>query len=828
MTPRSISLAGLALALLLGGLGCSGERGARSAESEDRIEVRGIAQPVRIVSDLHGIPHVQAGTLEDLYFGWGYATARDRLWEMEYNRRGARGELWQWLGNRKLRDDGGAQLFELAERAQRIWERERRDPEVRSALEAYTNGINCRIERCRSGRAPWPDELAQLGREATPWTPADCYLMLLAQGLVLDLAMPEIDEQREIEERGRAAVEARRRFEQQFLYLTIPDSAASRLYGHAGDAAAAEATHERAALRSITPELLDRARASLAGWRAPSDEPDLRASNVFAVGGRRSASGKPLFANDPHLGLGTPGPFHVVHVTVPGVLDAIGAAVPGLPSIVSGRNRACAWGVTALSADVIDVYADSLSRDGKRVRSRGAWVPLRTGAFSMRYRVLGLVPIPVPGQVRRYAPLGPVLATDPKRGIALVARWAGDDEAITLRRLLGIEHAASADEVAERCRSLVTPGLNVVAADTLGTVVYQATGALPRRGFAPVVGLVPDDDRHAWRGVIAPDDMPRWHAPADGFVVNANNLPVGSGFPEPLPRYDWAHDRAAEIAERLARNPRVTIGDLKSVQNDCYSRGAARFVPRLLHCAETASARPSPRAEQAIAILKDWDYLAVRDRVGPTVYRAWLGALTRRSALGNLPGLTAAALDGRAPEALRAPKTGAPETPSQAAMAALEEGLAEASKTLGPDLSTWTWGRAHQAHFLHALEWRDPTWRTPLTPADGDNSTPCVGRSGLPSSIEFQHGPVFRHVVDLAIPDSSFGIVPPGNSGVRAGAHGADHLAHWADHEYVPLLLDWKRVEAARESETMLLPATGPAPVAARSAAPSALGRTAR
>src|SRR5207247_11332525 len=104
--------------------------------------IAGLQAPVRIVTDRWGIPHLRAESLDDLYLAWGFVTARDRLWQLEINRRGARGELWQWFGNRALQDDGGAQLFELRERAGRIWARESRDPRVRGPLERFAAGVN--------------------------------------------------------------------------------------------------------------------------------------------------------------------------------------------------------------------------------------------------------------------------------------------------------------------------------------------------------------------------------------------------------------------------------------------------------------------------------------------------------------------------------------------------------------------------------------------------------------------------------------------------------------------------------------------------------------
>ena len=755
---------------------------------------------VRIVTDRWGIPHVRAQRLDDLYFAWGYVTARDRLWQLEYARRAARGELWEWLGNAKLREDGGAQLFELATRARGIWEREQRKPDVAVALRRYADGVNAYVAECRRGVHPWPRELLRLHRNADDWRPEDSVLLLLAQGMVLDFDLPEIGEQDEIASHGRAWVDARHRFENAFGYHTIPDTAAARLYGAGSD------SRDRAPARAVSeaPHAA-RAAAALGTWLpAYAAEPDQRASNVFAVSARRAARGKPMLANDPHLGLGTPGPLYVVHLSVPGRVDAVGACVPGLPTIVSGRNRRVAWGITALSADVIDVYADTLSADGRHVRWNGGWVKLREEPFAMRFRLPGGLTIPTFGQRRRYTPHGPVVAYEPRRHLALSVRWACDDGMIRLERLVGLERSASATELVARYRDQVTPGLNVVAADVSGRVIYRAVGSVPRRGFAPPRGLMPGDGRHEWAGLIPPDSMPSWQPPPDGFVVNANNLPAVVPR-EPWPRYDWPHDRALRMAERLAGDRRVTLADMASVQNDVFSKGAARFVPRLLRCADSLAATLGPDARAALDTLRRWDDRARTNRVAPSLYRAWYGALQRRSGLDNLQGLTAAALDGRAPEALRGPR-GAPERPALAAAAALDTALVHMRLLLGPSPSRWTWGRAHRARFKHALREIAPQFEPGAVAADGDNSTPCVGRSSLPGNVEFGHGPVFRHVVDLAAPDSSLGVVVPGNSGDLASPHATDMLRRWANHGYVPFLMDWARIEAVKESETTLEP----------------------
>jgi penicillin amidase len=548
--------------------------------------------------------------------------------------------------------------------------------------------------------------------------------------------------------------------------------------------------------------LLARAAQALPALRA-DDDPERRASNVFAVGPARSASGFPMLANDPHLSLSTPGALHVVHLTVPGVVNAIGGCVPGLPAIVTGRNERCAWGVTSLAADVVDVYADTLSDDGKRVRWQGEWIPVRTAPFDLSYKVVG-VPFPIFGQERHYTPHGPVLAIDKRHHIALAARWTGALESVSLLGALGIERERDAAGICDRFRALQTPCLNVIACDRDGDVRYQAVGLLPWRRSDPGPGPIPGDAAHDWRAFVPPEQMPAWQPPRAGFVANSNNRPIGPVYPVALPRYAWAQDRALRIAERLAADRSVNVATMASIQNDIQVRAAKRVLPLLLACADSVRVTLSPRARRAIGTLRAWDFEARRDEVAPTLYRAWVGALVRRSDLRGAPGLMEAALDGRAPLALR-DKDGMPERAALAATRALDLALDELSKALGGNMAGWAWSRAHRARFKHVGDSNAQFEHAP-EPADGDAGTVCVGPGTLPFGTTFDFGPVFRHVVDLANADSSLGVVAPGNSGLVDGPHAGDHLARWANHTYVPFYLSWTAVETAAEDSLILRP----------------------
>jgi penicillin G amidase len=782
----------LALALRDGGA-------VRAQRSPTSPAIPGLTAPVRVVTDRYGVPHVRAASLPDLYAAWGWVSARDRLWQMLWMRESARGTTWRWAGNEQLEADGGAQLFEMTDLSRRIWERNRRDPAVRVALERYCAGVNAWMDACRRGEQPWPPEVERLRMKPDAWSPPDAAGMLLGMGALLDLYLPQLSERAQIAAHGRAAFDARHRFEGAWDYVTIPDASGSH---------------------DAPPGVLGAGGAGVApgpgadalAWGAPARDGadlDARASNVFAVGAGRTARGRPLLANDPHLPLQTPSAFHVVHVTVPGVLDAAGGCVPGLPAIVTGRNARCAWGVTALSVQVTDLYADTLSRDGRSVRWRGGWAPLRRAPFDLGFRVLG-VPLPVwlAGRARSWTPHGPVLVTDRKAGVALSARWAGATDEVDLGPLLGVERAPSAAAVCAAFRSIATPTLNVVAADVDGHVRYQTVGRVPRRLFARPPGALPGDGAHEWAGTIPADSMPAWDVPRNEVVVNANNAPDPSRGGDPRSFGFYAEDRALRIAARLegARSP-LTLADVRSVQNDVHSRLAQRVVPLLIACADSLPDSLDARMRAAVDTLRHWDFAARRTRVAPTLWRAWFGAYQRRSQLEGLSGLAWASLQGRAPEALRDPQ-GRPERPAVAAVAALRRGLAQLDSLVGPDPLRCPYGRAHRARFLHELgrALKVAGWEPPTVPVDGDAGTPCVGGSRLPWNEWSTHGPVFRHLVDLAVPDSSFFVLPPGNSGDPRSPHFRDLLERWVRHADVPLYLSWERIEAAKESEVTLRP----------------------
>jgi penicillin amidase len=707
------------------------------------------------------------------------------------------------LGNRGLRIVGGARLFELGAHGERLWRTVPHDSPQAQAVRRYCEGINAYLAARPAAGVRLPRELWLLRTRPAPWAPADVMAVMLAQGLLLDLELPQL---------GRAAganpgppvpPDSLMALLESLRYDTISPEAARALYG-GGDGTGSRAPGPRPSGAAGSDALAQRARRDLqrlgAAWEDAGLGPG--ASNAFAVGGARSASGSGLLANDPHLRLTAPGYWYAVHLTVPDTVDAAGAGVPGLPALVTGRNRDLAWGVTALSGQAMEVYADTLDAAGKRVRWQGGWVPLRRESSGLRYRALGL-PLPIPGMARRYTPHGPVLRWDRKRRLAYSVRWAGLVES-TGFGVIGLESARTLNELRAHAAALFTPTLNLIAADRAGGLLYQVTGSLPRRGYAMPWGPTPGGGSHEWSGHLRADELPSWREPATGYLVNANNRPVGDPYPHFIGYYDWANDRARRMAQRLAGDSVVDAADMRSVQNDVYSLEAERLLPHLLRHADSLAASLPGRTRAALDTLRAWDRRAARGSTAPTLYRTWVNTLADSAEVRGYVSLLHAALDGRAPALLVRGARG--RSPAAVVVRALTDALEALAKAGGPDPRSWTWDRVHRARFSHALEWKDRSLSPAPVPADGDAGTVRVGASGLPARTTFTHGPSLRHVVDLAIADSSWFVLPPGNAGEQSGPHGRDHLPLWQEHRYAPLYLSWERAEAARESEWRLVP----------------------
>jgi penicillin amidase len=742
-----------------------------------RRSVPGLTAEIEITEDAHGVPRIRAKSEEDAAFGLGYLHARDRLWQLEYQRRVAAGRLAEILGEPALDYDRFLRTVGMARAAEAALPR--LSPELHRTLEAYVAGINAFLATSRAR----PLELRLLGVEPEPFRAQDA----LSTGFLIawDLG-------------GSAGAEIRRAG----LAASVGGERAAQLFPPAppvptilqdGEWAMpaldrpAPVSPRPAGRAATTPDRLPppawaRLSRSLAGVLPPEDRESV-GSNSWVIAGSRTTSGRPILANDPHLALRAPSTWYIAMLEAPGFAVS-GATLPGLPTVIIGRNRHLAWGLTSLEPDVLDLFVETVApEDGSRYRHRGEWK-----SFTSRREVLRIRGGRESSLEVRESIHGPIV-TDilpgaGKLGAPVALCWTGlDPRNRSLEAFFRVNRAADSDAMLAAIALHDVPPQNFVWATASGQIGYSASGRIPIRkrhdGTVPVSGEGDDD----WSGEIPREALPRVIDPPRGWIVTANNRVVSEAYPYTFTS-DWPEPyRARRITDRLTARERISPEEVRSVQMDVVSYQALDLLP-LLRSTSPADAASS----RALERLQGWwrlDFSA--ESVPAAIYAAWYteisklaedeaGTLARparsRFLLESLMNDTPWCDDTRTPER---------ETCSQFRTQALAAAVAALSSRLGSDPDGWRWGRLHRAHFAHALEGVPLAGGlfSPGVSRGGDGSTVNVGGYRRDGSFQMREGPSYRQIVAFgAEPEMGF-VHGPGQSGNVLDRRYRDLLPLW-------------------------------------------------
>ncbi|HEX7291798.1 MAG TPA: penicillin acylase family protein [Conexibacter sp.] len=760
----------------------------------DRYVLDGLGDAVEILVDRWGIPHIYAGGSRDAWFAQGFNVARERLWQLDTWRRAGLGHLAEVLGPAYVERDRAARLFLYRGSMEAEWSAYGVD--LDELLTPFVAGVNAYVREVAGGSAPLPPEFALLDYEPAEWTVEDV-LRIRAHGRYRNLHS-EVARARMLCEHGPAAEALRAPLEPD-VELVVPDGLDLSL---------------------VTADVLDV--YDLASGLAPSDPlasmrlPGGEGSNNWALAGVRTASGRPILANDPHRALPVPALRYLVHVACPELAFA-GGGEPMLPGISFGHNGHMAFGLTVVPIDQEDLYVYELDEvGGDRYRYGSGWEAMEVERQTIRVRDED--PVEVTLKFTRH---GPVVRESPDRNAAFAVRAAWLEAGMA--PYLG-SAALLATRGWEAFRSAARhwggPGENLVYADVDGDVGWQPAGRVPIRPNWSGLLPVPGDGRYEWAGYLAHDALPHEHNPARGWVASANqcNVPperaggVGVTFEWDPP---FRHRRIAEVLEQAREH---TVRQSVALQND-YLCLAAREVLPLLEDLTLAD----PSASEAGAMLREWDGRLDADSAAAAVFELWFRKHLRRRLFGHA---LARAMEPReverAVDALLADESvvhdaqidldllptvgGAHETIVEAS---LSETIAELRERLGPDPARWSWGDLHQAALAHPLT-ADAIPPLPAVPRGGGCDT--VGNTTYgPHDLRESIGATTRIVIDVGGWDASVAMNAPGQAGDPTSAHYADLLPRWADDESVPLLFSREAVEAATERRIVLSPTEEPA-----------------
>ncbi|MGP3776325.1 penicillin acylase family protein [Streptomyces sp. SDT5-1] len=772
--------------------GASAAPTARDVEVTD-YRVRGLRAPVEIVEDRYGVPHIYADNEHDVFLAQGFNAARERLFQIDLWRRRGLGELSAVLGPDYVAQDRATRLFLYRGDMDLEWSRYAED--AREVATRFTAGINAYVDWLDAHPDRLPEEFGLLGYRPARWNPEDVVRIRshgLTRNLTSEVKRAQVACAAEVDAdlvRQGLQPEHRTTVPDGFDPCGLPDDVLDVFELATQEVEFSEGSVRKAVLRDATTE----------------------GSNNWVIGGGRTASGRPILANDPHRSYSAPSLRYIVHLSAPG-LDVIGAGEPALPGISIGHNGTVAFGLTIFPMDQEDLYVYELDPDDHgSYRYRDGWEPLKV----LRERV------PVAGEDDRTVELaftrhGPVIHVDEERHLAYAVRTAWL-EAGTSPYFGSVAYmrARNYREFTEAMRNWGAPTENQVYADVEGNIGWVPGGLAPKRVGYDGLLPVPGDGRCEWDGFHSGDDLPRTLNPAAGFIATANQFNLPPDHQDMGLGYEWTNPfRHQRIVEVLSRQHRHTIADSKALQHDQLSIPARRLTALL---ARLNSAEPDRR--RALRLLRDWDAVESADSAPAALFEVWLskhlGPGFVRAAVPKVAGIIEDAdtlvLIGELEKPGRWLKDAAAR--DRLLLDTLGAAYADVRKLLGDDERAWQWGRLHHSLFQHpassALSDSDRA-RFDVGPMPSGGSPDTVNAATYRTS-DFLHtsGPSFRVVLDVGDWDNSAAVNTPGQSGVPKDPHYRDLAEPWLDGDYFPLAYSRAAVERIAERRMRLIPAEG-------------------
>jgi len=750
---------GLGAALMAAGLG--GTQAAAPGAGYPRADVR-------VEIDDNGIPHIQAGSVEDAFFGQGYMAAVMRLWQLDLESRRLKGRLAEVFGPAFVGHDRSARLMLSRLDPQQDWallgER------LHAIAQAFVAGINRRIDEVLADPALLPPEFALFEMQPMRWHADDLVRVRYCGS-------------------PNAAAEHRRALLLKAGRLDL-DALAQKI-----EPPHATVVPPGLPLEWFAPgqlEVLERMSGPLPwnqAWKSAEiaalaatwgvDETD-QGSNAWVISGRHTQSGQPILANDPHLAFGIPGPRMVTHLSAPG-FNVIGAGPVWRPGVQFGHNEHIAFGRTDFRIDQQDLYVLELDAEGRAYRGPQGWVPIERQTQDVAVRGAEAARIEL-----AYAAVGPIVHEDraARKALALRAVWLEPGACVNLEYVPKL-FATDWPSFRKALRAAVW-GTNYLYADRAGHIGWQAAGRVPVRERHDGLLPVPAAGGYAWTGILPLDDMPHEFDPERGWIGSANQQPTAPNWPANghTISFEWtADDRYRRVARMLSalNEPgaaRTTVQAQWQAQEDVLSVRAVELVGALRRfLAPGEGPTPAEPARRAADQMLAWDGRLLADSPAALLYEAWWAALQQAAREALVPAAQRALLPVLHPHAAVAWAVALlqPAGPDAAARwAQIEPTLTAAWNRVQAlprvDGRAPAWGDVHRVDLRHELgRWLQPRW--------GDALHATGGRSGGDAgtvharwyaSLErprVSGGASFRAVVDVGDWEGALAINLPGQSG---------------------------------------------------------------
>jgi len=725
------------------------------------ISLKGLSEDVEVIRDKDGVPHILAQNEKDLYMAQGYVQAQDRLFQMDLSRRQASGRLSEVVGEKAVDRDKFFRTFGLRRAAEVSFAAY--PDEAKQLLEWYAGGVNAYMQEATDeGRLPI--EFTLLGYKPEKWTPIDS--LTIGKYMAFDLGGHW---------QGQAfrywALENLPKDKAYDLFPSYPEDAPTIL----SDIGEVQVDMEQSFAGAVIP-------------------PEFNGSNNWVVSGEKTASGKPLLADDPHLSLGTPSIWYQMHLESPQV-NVSGVIFAGIPGIILGHNEQIAWGVTNTGPDVQDLYVEKQNEEDPSLFLYDEnWE--RATIIEEPIKVKDGDTIPYEVTITRHGPVISEFAHQNESEKVLSMRWTALDPSLELLAILNINKAKDWDEFEEALKDFHVPTQNFVFASEDGTIAYKANGKIPIRkkgnGLLPVPGWDPD---YEWEGFIPFEELPKVINPQSGFIATANNKVVSDEYRYHISHH-WAQPyRYMRISEYLEAENDLTLSDMKDLQMDQMNLHAREMVPILIEDMESGSL--TAKEKEAVELLKSWNYKDDKNFAAPLVFHQWMNEISTGLFKKEIPKDMIKLFVGRqsvVDELIRKAHQGEESQwfvdrggYKTFITASFTQAIDELEEAYGSSMDEWEWGLYHKVYFEHPLSGASSMLKRFLNDRDPEpvgGSRVTVGAASYNDSGIVNHGASWRFVIDTENMNNGYHIVGPGQAGHYKSKWYQNQIDAWKNGDY--------------------------------------------
>jgi penicillin G amidase len=746
-------------------------------EYDGLVGLKGLTNEVTVYRDQYAIPHIYAKNEPDLYRAVGYCMAQDRLFQMDLIRRLTSGRLSEIVGEKAINTDHLMRALRITEKSQKIYQAA--DKNLVLIAEAFCDGVNQYIEKHKNNL---PIEFTILGYKPEEWKPEHSFNVIGYFSFDLTTAWhTEILFHKVLQKVGKDR-----------LQEILPDVPSRK-----------EVIFSQFAKGLNKMDMLD----SLASAGNLIEEMGLiffQGSNNWAVSGEKSVTGKPIFANDMHLGLNAPGIWYQMHHVVEGKVDVTGVAAPGQPFIVAGHNARIAWGYTNVMLDDMDFYLEKINPDNpneyefngrwQKMKVTKEWIKLKDGKTVTREI--------------KYTHRGPVISDLKKiKDQVISMRWIGNEDSNEVRSLYLVNRAGNWDEFKNAMRTFRSVSQNTLYADTEGNIGLYCCAGIPIRKKGDGISIMPGwTDEYDWKGLVPFEKQPHSFNPKNHFLASANNKTVPNSYPYYISTWFVPDYRFRRINEMLEEKSKISLEDIRRMHADFKSKLVADLKPDLMNSLGQVKDF-NGLEKRCFEILGTWNGILNKEEAAPVLFEAFYLKFVE-NLFGDELGkdllkefLPVTHVVNASVDRLWEHKNSIwfddvntadkKEGFDDIVQRSFRDAVKWLKEKIGDEPSKWQWGKIHQLtleHPLGSVKILDRIFkfnRGPY-PVGGSSHTVCPYQYKLTDPFKVFHGASHRHIYSPANWNESLSVIPTGTSGIPASKYYCDQTKLYVDNNYHP------------------------------------------